>query len=197
VYTQSSSLSRCTTGLDDFDQWTGNSDDESDTFDCFGRGIQPALNKNRNVTTAITLDDEVTVAESTLPRLSLPRVTMSLETEAKIRKNKEAIESFKASLETQDKWSQDLPDMSVDSDTENTNEPQISLKIRLKNKSAVSSYTCGRQEKLKKLLSTFCLDHDVCQTTVKLCFDGLSLDVNKSAEELELEDGDLIDAVMS
>ena len=49
---------------------------------------------------------------------------------------------------------------------------------------------------LQKLMTAFCNRHGIAQSSVRFLFDGARIDPNQTPEQLEMEDGHVIDCMV-
>lgn len=90
--------------------------------------------------------------------------------------------------------------VSVKETKKSAEEPQTELKIELTvqqpcNRHATRTIRFARSAPLSYLLDVYCKQVGAAPGMLKLMFDGITLNLAKSAEENDLEDGDAVDAI--
>lgn len=57
-------------------------------------------------------------------------------------------------------------------------------------------FKCKMTTPLEKLMKAFCTRNGVAQTSVRFLFDGNRINANQTPQELDMEDGDVIDVMV-
>ena len=72
---------------------------------------------------------------------------------------------------------------------------QLNLKVVTQDGSEIF-FKCKQTTPLDKLMKAFCQRQGVTQASVRFLFDGQRLIANQTPQELEMEDGDVIDVMV-
>jgi small ubiquitin-related modifier len=73
--------------------------------------------------------------------------------------------------------------------------PQVSLKV-VNADGAEVFFKIKRATPLRKLMDAYCKKQGIARTSVRFLYDGAPIDEHKSPDELEMEDDDVIDAMV-
>lgn len=76
-----------------------------------------------------------------------------------------------------------------------TEVPQVNLKV-VNADGAEVYFKIKRGTQLKKLMDAYCKKQGVARHSVRFLYDGAHLDENKTPDDLEMEDDDVIDAMV-
>jgi hypothetical protein len=73
--------------------------------------------------------------------------------------------------------------------------PQVSLKV-VNADGAEVYFKIKRGTVLRKLMDAYCKKQGIARTSVRFLYDGAPIDENKTPDDLEMEDDDVIDAMV-
>ncbi len=87
------------------------------------------------------------------------------------------------------------PAAAAPADVKAEGSPQVSLKV-VNSDGAEVYFKIKRGTQLKKLMDAYCKKQGVQRSSVRFLFDGHQVDESKTPDELEMEDDDVIDAMI-
>ena len=83
----------------------------------------------------------------------------------------------------------------ADDDEKKPAAEQLNLKVITQDGNEIF-FKCKMTTPLQKLMTAFCNRHGVAQSSVRFLFDGARIDPNQTPQQLEMEDGDVIDCML-
>ncbi|ONI14348.1 hypothetical protein PRUPE_4G277000 [Prunus persica] len=78
-----------------------------------------------------------------------------------------------------------------------SDEDTVRLKVQFNKDGVQTFFRVKRSTKLQKLMEAFCKNRSLDPKSIEFTFDSVRLEKNKTPEQLGMEDGDLIDALVS